>query len=138
MHLFVNCADGCVEMQMLLKSYSCPFSCSWSGSWRCVRRRAESCRNMPTLFSSRLQTTALISWSRSSTPSKSLAENSDLRHNLSESRSPYLHPPKSERFLERRESRGHYHILLDSSSSCPSFYPATNCQDLWVLSCPTC
>lgn len=94
MHLFVNCADGCVEMQMLLKSYSCPFSCSWSGSWRCVRRRAESCRNMPTLFSSRLQTTALISWSRSSTPSKSLAENSDLRHNPSESRSPYLHPPK--------------------------------------------
>ncbi|CAF88056.1 unnamed protein product, partial [Tetraodon nigroviridis] len=26
---------------------------SWNGSWRCVRRRAESCRSTPTLSSSR-------------------------------------------------------------------------------------
>lgn len=53
-------------------------------------------------------------------PWKSLAENSDLRHNPAESRSPYLHPRKIKgRKLKRK--KGHYLILLDSSSSCPSF-----------------
>lgn len=47
--------------------------CSWSGSWRCVRRRAVSCRSTPTRCCSRSQTTAPTSWSRWSTRWKSRA-----------------------------------------------------------------
>lgn len=113
------------------KSHTCSVSSSWSGSWRCVRRRAESCRNTPTRFSSRLQTTVPISWSRSSMPWRSLAENSDLRHNPAESRSPYLHPPKIKgRSVLEKEGALSHPAGLFSSSFVSLIYPATNYQDL--------
>lgn len=106
---------------------------SWSGSWRYVRRRAGSCRSTPTLFSSRSQTTALISWSRLSTPWRSLADSSDLRHNnpadywsshnVAEPRCPYLHPVRLQEGRQlggKERKRGHYLNPLSSNSLFPS------------------
>lgn len=73
-----------LKSQMLKNSNTyavCVFcASSWNGSWRCARRRVESCKSMPTVFYSKLQTTAPTSWSRLSMPWKSRPDSSDLAH----------------------------------------------------------
>lgn len=97
------------------------FASSWSGSWRCVRRRAGSCRSTPTRFSSRLQTTAQISLNRLSTPWRSHADESDL------DTKPRL-SPETFTFLCRRNCWGIFFFI--SSSLTPPLCPYTPCNKL--------
>lgn len=66
------------KLKGTVTNHPCWFVCSWSGSWRCVRRRAVSCRSTPTRCCSRSQTTAPTSWSRWSTRWRSRANATDL------------------------------------------------------------
>lgn len=116
----------------------CWFVCSWSGSWRCVRRRAVSCRSTLTRCCSRSQTTAPTSWSRWSTRWRSranaavAADASDLHASLFSARLTAVKAGRDERlhFLARQllplplpPSSLHPALQLLLFSSCSFYQP---------------
>lgn len=114
-------------------------------SWMCVRRRAGSCRSTPTLFSSRSQTTAPISWSRLSMPWRSRADTSDLGHNLADpwcciicSRAQVPRPPLNEAPGRRRVNVGIPSHPAELFLFAPLLHPGTYFHTACVLSSLKC